>query len=525
MKYNPHYLEERAKRPENEKYFEEIKEKVITIDKDINKQKELLNTYQNDPEMTELIQSMINGFEEQRSIINSSSSKDLLEKITKNLWEETLENLKLTDVISITIKKKFGIALHNAETEEIWNEWINIKNESGETYCFNKKENKVIEGNYKNEDEAEIANNLYKEHKRIEWALTIKDSEIPEYKNITTKEGEEYHINLKDKRLYKGSANIIEKTDDKIFYHAEEKIYCNNIVIKNNVKSITKIQDTPYYIMTDWNERIRIFDINNYDTIWTKNIWWYEYIEPNKLSKENYKIYEKLKQHFNVITIKNRLRKDELWRIDKENKKLFHIGECIGNEASSPLFKIKDIESEYDSYILNIDEEEKLEFNGEPIKLNEYNYTIKKIGENLNICISKKNGTNLIIAWNKLVWWWNNYDSQLKNYKVYETKNSDTIIIFNYSYESGTIYIIDKNAPLWEFKELKNCYSTPHEDYYIVKENSMSFYVFDAKNNEKISENYQKYDKISDELSTPKKWIFSPEKKIKITSNWIEKLK
>jgi hypothetical protein len=33
----------------------------------------------------------------------------------------------------------------------------------------------------------------------------------------------------------------------------------------------------------------------------------------------------------------------------------------------------------------------------------------------------------------------------------------------------------------------------------------MSFYVFDAKNNEKISENYQKYDKISDELSTPKK--------------------
>jgi hypothetical protein len=79
------YLEERAKRPENEKYFEEIKEKVITIDKDINKQKELLNTYQNDPEMTELIQSMINGFEEQRSIINSSSSKDLLEKITKNL--------------------------------------------------------------------------------------------------------------------------------------------------------------------------------------------------------------------------------------------------------------------------------------------------------------------------------------------------------------------------------------------------------------------------------------------------------
>lgn len=62
-------------------------------------------------------------------------------------------------------------------------------------------------------------------------------------------------------------------------------------------------------------------------------------------------------------------------------------------------------------------------------------------------------------------------------------------------------------------QRIKNCYSTPHEDYYIVKENSMSFYVFDAKNNEKISENYQKYDKISDELSTPKKWIFSPEKR------------
>lgn len=59
--------------------------------------------------MTELIQSMINGFEEQRSIINSSSSKDLLEKITKNLWEETLENLKLTDVISITIKRNLAL--------------------------------------------------------------------------------------------------------------------------------------------------------------------------------------------------------------------------------------------------------------------------------------------------------------------------------------------------------------------------------------------------------------------------------
>jgi hypothetical protein len=75
--------------------------------------------------------------------------------------------------------------------------------------------------------------------------------------------------------------------------------------------------------MTDWNERIRIFDINNYDTIWTKNIWWYEYIEPNKLSKENYKIYEKLKQHFNVITIKNRLRKMSYGELTKKIKNYF----------------------------------------------------------------------------------------------------------------------------------------------------------------------------------------------------------
>ena len=53
-------------------------------------------------------------------------------------------------------------------------------------------------------------------------------------------------------------------------------------------------------------------------------------------------------------------------------------------------------------------------------------------------------------------------------------------------------------------QKIKNCYST-HTKALYSKENSMSFYVFDAKNNEKISENYQKYDKISDELSTPKK--------------------
>jgi hypothetical protein len=346
---------------------------------------------------------------------------------------------------------------------------------------------------------------------RPKGQLTVSDSDLTWWKNLVDSEWNHYHCDTKQlyKWIYEWDVVVIWELEEKKYILAWKSVWYNNQeILWDNIDAAKNIKDTPYVLYT-YNNSLMLY--NDGKTINIPNMAIEDNVDESSLNEWDKKFYNDLKkQYASVLLFKNKdwmikfIIADE-WSNSVytasliDNQSSLYIREGITKHFAGGLSSIVDITT-WKDIISNV-------------KIEEVGGV--KFYESHNKEYMLVNG-ELLWGWSERGWW---------KCKVYQPVhlNQPTIIFREWGYpKSYSLYVIEKWQKLWIFKEMQ-CYITPYDNHYVVKNDDWTYSLFDAKNNNMVSKKYDNYHENTNKLYTKRKWLLSPTKSIIITKKGIIK--